>query len=61
MKVRHRYLIARTSIFGCLLAAAFGSAIVVADSAPGSQAEALKTVAATGETRAYVAMSKPAQ
>lgn len=61
MKVRHRYLIARTSIFGCLLAAALGSAIVVADSAPSGQAVALKAMADTAEANAYVAMSKTAR
>ena len=61
MKVRHRYLIARTSIFGCLLATALGSAIVVADSTPSGQAVALKSKADTGETGAYVAMSGPAR
>ena len=61
MKVRHQYLIARTSIYGCLLAAALGSAIVVADSAPGGQAAGLKAVQETTEARPFVAMSEPAR
>ena len=61
MKFRHRYLIARTSIFGCLLATALGSAIVVADSAPGSQLVAGNAVADAAESGAYVAMSEPAR
>jgi hypothetical protein len=61
MKVRHRYLIVRTSLFGCLLATALGSAIVVADSAPSGQAIALESRTDTGETSAFVAMREPAR
>lgn len=58
MTVRHQYLIARTSIFGCLLATALSTAIAVADSAPSGQAVAIKVIAETGESGAYVAMSE---
>lgn len=60
MKARHRYLIARTSIFGCLLATALGRAIVVAGSAPSGQPGTLAVKSDSSAPQAFVALRDPA-
>ncbi len=38
MRIRHRYLIARASVFGCLLVTAMGTALAVASQAENQRA-----------------------